>query len=229
MKTVLITGASRGIGYATTTHFLKKGWHVIACSRNILPLQNLVSEHRAAIRAIELDLSNQQSIEDAVDSVLKNKERIDVLIHNSGHLVNKPFADITLKDLVSSYGVNVIGPFQLTQKLFPMLNENSHTVFISSMGGFQGSVKFPGLTAYSSSKAAAASLAECLQAEFADYSHSFNCLCLGAVQTEMLNEAFPGYEAPLQPKHMAAFIHQFATTASQFMRGKVIPVSLSTP
>lgn len=229
MKTVLITGASRGIGYSTTTRFLNEGWHVIACSRNILPLQKLISEYPDALTAVKLDLESEQSMNEAAFSVSKSIEKIDTLIHCAGHLVNKPFANITAQDLASSYAVNVIGPFQLTQKLFPMLNENSHTVFISSMGGFQGSVKFPGLTAYSSSKAAAASFSECLQAEFAGYSHSFNCLCLGAVQTEMLQQAFPGYTAPLLPVHIAGYIYQFATTANQFIKGKVIPVSLSTP
>jgi len=229
MKTVLITGASRGVGYATTTRFLNEGWHVIACSRNILPLQKLISEYPDVLRPVKLDLESEQSINEAAFSVSKRRERIDILIHCAGHLVNTPFTNITAQDLASSYAVNVIGPFQLTQKLFPMLNENSHTVFISSMGGFQGSVKFPGLTAYSTSKAAAASLSECLQAEFAGYSHSFNCLCLGAVQTEMLQQAFPGYTAPLLPGQMAGYIYQFATTAHQFIKGKVIPVSLSTP
>lgn len=229
MKSVLITGASRGIGYATAQLFLKNSFRVFACARNIEPLKVLETRFPNTCIPIYLDLKEADTIESAFDIVQEVGAGLDFIIQNAGHLVNKPFLEVTYQDLITSYMVNVVGPYRLSQKHFPLLNQGSHTIFISSMGGFQGSVKFPGLTAYSSSKASAASLAECLQAEFAAYSHSFNCLCLGAVQTEMLQDAFPGYEAPLQPDDMASFVYHFATTAHQFIRGKTIPVSLSTP
>jgi NAD(P)-dependent dehydrogenase (short-subunit alcohol dehydrogenase family) len=97
------------------------------------------------------------------------------------------------------------------------------------MGGVQGTVKFPGLSAYSSSKAALAGLTECLAIEFQDKDIAVNCLALGAVQTEMLQEAFPGFKAPVSPDKMAEFIGNFVLTAHHFMNGKVLPISLSTP
>jgi 3-oxoacyl-[acyl-carrier protein] reductase len=229
MKSVLITGASRGIGMATSELFLKKGYRVYACARNIEALKPLAYQYPETCIPIFLDFKDDKSIKLVKEKVANSGFGLDYIIHNAGHLVNKPFLEISSDELYASYSVNVFGPFLLTQHLFPLLNDSSHTVFISSMGGFQGSVKFPGLTAYSSSKAAEASLAECLQAEYSAYSHSFNSLCLGAVQTEMLKDAFPGYQAPLKSEEMATFIHQFTTVAHQFMKGKTIPVSLSTP
>ena len=118
----------------------------------------------------------------------------------------------------------------LTQRLLSQLTDRAHVIAISSVGGVQGSVKFPGLTNYSSSKGAINVLMECFQAEFTEFSQwSFNTLALGAVQTEMLSEAFPDYVAPLQPEELSPFIYTFASTAGQVMRGKIIPVSLSTP
>ena len=93
----------------------------------------------------------------------------------------------------------------------------------------QGSAKFPGLTAYSSSKAAIAGLTECLAEELKDKNISVNCLAIGAVQTEMLEEAFPGYKAPLSPKQMAEYIFDFALKGHQYYNGKILPVSSSTP
>jgi len=137
---------------------------------------------------------------------------------------------MTPEDLQFCYGINVFGPYLLTQRLLPQLTDRAHVIAISSIGGVQGSVKFPGLTNYSSSKGAINVLMECFQAEFAESSQwSFNTLALGAVQTEMLSEAFPGYVAPLQPEELSPFIYTFASTAGQVMRGKIIPVSLSTP
>lgn len=154
-----------------------------------------------------------------------------MLVNNAGHIVNKPFEKIRARDLTAVYGTNVFAPFTLIQMLFPLMNtqRRSHILNISSMGGFQGSAKFPGLSAYSSSKAALCSLTECLAEEFRTRNVSVNCLAIGAVQTEMLSKAFPDYKAPLKAHQMAEFICHFATTGHQYFNGKIIPVSSATP
>jgi 3-oxoacyl-[acyl-carrier protein] reductase len=199
--------------------FLNSGWSVVACSRNIANLQNLKSIHPDHLHTIQLDLTDNSSIQNAAINITNVASTIDVLIHNAGHLVNKPFVNIQPDELLSCYQVNVLGPFKLTQLLHSSLAKNAHVLAISSMGGFQGSVKFPGLSAYSSSKAAIASLIECWQEEFKGSQQSYNCLCIGAVQTEMLENAFPGYQAPLKPTQMAGFIYQFATAIWQSNEG----------
>jgi len=218
-----ITGGSRGIGLATTKEFLQNGWNVIVLTRNTQPLDSLIDQYGEALQIVPFDLL------DVSNSHLPNCP-VDILIHNAGALVNKPASEMSLSDLNYCYGVNVFGPYLLTQKLLSQFTPNAHIIAISSIGGVQGSVKFPGLTAYSSSKGAMNTLMECFHAEFeADKQWSFNTLALGAVQTEMLNEAFPGFKAPLQPEELSPFIYSFATTAGKVMRGKIIPVSMSTP
>ena len=159
----------------------------------------------------------------------KGWKHVDVLINNSGYLVNKPFSELSLEDFKQSYDVNVFGVFSLTQVLLPFFKKSSHVVNISSMGGVQGSAKFPGLAAYSSSKGALITLTELLAEEYKEKGPSFNVLALGAVQTEMLSEAFPGYEASCQPEDMAKFIADFGLKSHYFLNGKIIPISLSTP
>ena len=105
----------------------------------------------------------------------------------------------------------------------------AHVVIIGSMGGLQGSKKFPGLSAYSAAKGALAILTECLAEEWKQVGISVNCLCLGAVNTEMLDEAFPGYKAPVNAADMARFIGDFALSAHDFMNGRILPVALSDP
>ena len=222
-QVVWITGGSRGIGLATVKEFLQKDWKVIVLTRNLEPLSELKEEYGSNLELVAYDLQNPMLTKLPSDPV-------DVLIHNAGALVNKPMAQMTAEDLQFCYGINVFGPYLLTQRLLPQLTDRAHVVAISSVGGVQGSVKFPGLTNYSSSKGAMNVLMECFQAEFAESSQwSFNALALGAVQTEMLSEAFPGYVAPLQPEELSPFIYTFASTVGQVMRGKIIPVSLSTP
>ena len=159
----------------------------------------------------------------------KGWKHVDVLINNSGYLVNKPFSELSLEDFKQSYDVNVFGVFSLTQAVLPFFKKSSHVVNISSMGGVQGSAKFPGLAAYSSSKGALITLTELLAEEFKLTGPSFNVLALGAVQTEMLEEAFPGYKAPLTATQMAQYIIDFSLTGNTFYNGKVLEVSSSTP
>ena len=227
MKTILITGTSKGIGWALAEKFLEEGHQVVCTSRSTNGMKPLEERFGSKCIIRSLDLQSRESIEKLMSSV--KDLQFDIVIQNAGALVNKPFEEISRKELFLSYEVNILGPFQLQQLLMPLLKPDAHTVFISSIGGFQGSVKFPGLTSYSTSKAAIVSLTELLQEEYKDSQLAFNCLCLGAVQTEMLESAFPGYRAPLKPAQMADYIYQFSTTAHGYMRGKVLPISLSTP
>jgi NAD(P)-dependent dehydrogenase (short-subunit alcohol dehydrogenase family) len=225
---VVITGASRGIGFETAQLFLKNNHQVFCLTRNTESLENLNSPN---LHIISTDLTSTESIDHAVAVIKSKVSCIDVVINNAGSIVNKPFEKIDYQELEIVYRVNVFAPFYLTQQLLHLLGRHSkaHVVNISSMGGFQGSAKFPGLSSYSSSKAAIAGLTECLAEEFKEKNISVNCLALGAVQTEMLEEAFPGYQAPLKPNQMADYIYDFAIKGHLYYNGKILPVSSSTP
>jgi NAD(P)-dependent dehydrogenase (short-subunit alcohol dehydrogenase family) len=225
---VIVTGASRGIGFELIQQFLNIGSTVFCLTRNLEPLK-IISHPN--LKAISTDLCSQNSMNDAIAFIKKEATHIDCVIHNAGSLVNKPFENITYDELQKVYQVNVFAPYYLTQQLLSILGKEkkSHIVNISSMGGFQGSAKFAGLSAYSSSKAALVGLTECLAEELKGKNISVNCLAIGAVQTEMLAEAFPGYQAPLSPKQMAEYIFDFAIKGHHYYNGKILPVSSSTP
>jgi 3-oxoacyl-[acyl-carrier protein] reductase len=225
-KRIVITGTSRGIGLELAQLCSNVGHEVIALSRKVDAIQDLENN---SILSISTDLSVQSSIDAAVKIILDKWDRIDIVINNAGMLVNKPFEQLTPADFQQCYAVNVFGVAALTQALLPVMNKDSHVVAISSMGGIQGSAKFPGLAAYSSAKAAVITLFELLAEEYKENGPSFNTLALGAVQTEMLEEAFPGYQAPLTAPEMAAYIMEFALTGNKFYNGKTLEVSASTP
>jgi 3-oxoacyl-[acyl-carrier protein] reductase len=235
-KTILITGAARGIGAALCRQLAAQGHYIIAVSRNsdkLKKLQNEILEHDAQqqIDVLPFDLEAPETIPDFIDRLKTCCSVIDIVIHNAGMLVNKPFTQISSEELQRVYQVNVFGPFALTQALFPYLKQATaaHIIGISSMGGVQGSAKFAGLTAYSSSKAAMAGWCEVLAEEWKAENIKVNCLALGAAQTEMLEEAFPGYKAPLTAEEMANYISWFAVNGHLYFNGKILPVALSTP
>jgi 3-oxoacyl-[acyl-carrier protein] reductase len=226
MKNIIITGTSRGIGFELAQLFAKNNYQVLALSRNTVPLENLNLKN---ITAISVDLSTENDLKKVTDFVSKNWKQVDILINNAGKLINKPFGNLTSADFLEVYKVNVFAVAELTRVLIPYLKNGSHVVNISSIGGIQGSMKFPGLAAYSSSKGALLTLTEVLAEEYKEQQISFNALALGAVQTEMLEEAFPGYKASVSAEEMADYIYNFALTGNKFYNGKILQVSSTTP
>ena len=225
-KKVIITGTSRGIGLELVKVFAKQNHNVLALSRNHSVCKGLNDPN---IKSLAFDITSASSITSVKKYVQTHWEKADILINNAGYLVKKPFAELSFIDFKKSYEVNVFGLVAFTQELLPCIKKDGHIINIGSMGGVQGSAKFPGLAAYSSSKGALTILTELLAEEYKNTGPSFNMLALGAVQTEMLEEAFPGYQAPLSAKKMAQYICDFSLDGNQYYNGKVLQVSNNTP
>ena len=226
MKNVVITGTSRGIGFELAKQFAENGHKVLALSRNTEPLSAINHKN---ITVLSVDISNTDDLIKVSNFVKDTWKKVDILINNAGKLINKPFTELSSNDFLEVYKVNVFAVAEVTKLMIPFLQKGSHVVTISSMGGVQGSMKFPGLAAYSSAKGAVITLSELLAEEYKEQQIAFNVLALGAVQTEMLEEAFPGYQAPLSAVEMADYLFNFALTGNKFYNGKVLQVSSSTP
>ncbi|WP_339657496.1 SDR family oxidoreductase [Flavobacterium frigidarium] len=225
MKNIIITGTSRGIGYEMALQFANAGYSVLALSRK---MPQALVDHKN-INCLSVDLSDESQLEKVENFLSTTWENVDAIIHNAGSLVNKPFQELRQVDFESVYKVNVFAVANLTRICIPYLQKGSHVVTISSMGGIQGSLKFAGLAAYSSSKGAVITLSELLAEEYKKQGISFNVLALGSVQTEMLEEAFPGYQAPISATEMAEYIYNFTLTGNKFFNGKVLEVSSTNP
>lgn len=231
---ILITGASSGVGFeAVLELILNSENEVIALARSEQKLQRLYEIAKGLNPSCKLFPARFDIVHDdysALVTFVKTRlGNLDVLINNAGALINKPFEEITQLDFAQMLQSNLLGHVKMIQHVLPLLNENAHVVNIGSMGGFSGSAKFPGLSAYSASKAALATLTECLAEEYRPKKISFNCLALGSAQTEMLEKAFPGYQSPVMAFEMGKYIADFALTGHKFYNGKVLPVALTTP
>ena len=223
-KTIVVTGASKGLGFELVRFLVSQGHVVYALSRDI---KALVASEK--LHPISLDLTDEESIIKFAEQLNSNQISIDALINNAGSLINQSFSTTTKNDFEAIYRVNVFGLASITRLLLPLISSKGHVVNISSMGGIGGSSKFSGLSAYSSSKGAVNILTELLAEEYKETGPFFNGLALGAVQTEMLAKAFPGFRAPLSAGEIAPYIAQFALTGHQFYNGKILPISSSTP
>jgi len=235
---ILITGASRGLGFELALRFADTGDHdIVAISRDETGLKELKNgcirkNMKAHLYPVVFDLEMVDKYEsELLPKIAQYIPHIDIIINNAGLLINKPFESITLHETEQMLKVNFTAPVLLSRLLLPFLRKSNtpHIVNISSMGGFQGSQKFPGLSIYSSTKGALAVLTECLAEELKDFKIAVNCLALGSVNTPMLQEAFPGYQSPVSATSMANWIVNFAETGYGLFNGKIIPLAITTP
>ncbi len=232
---IIITGASSGVGFEAVLELILSGKHkVIALARSQDKLGNLLEiahslNPDAEVFALGFDIlhGDYADLQQFIKANFDN--RVDILINNAGVLINKPFTELLEMDFVEMLQSNFLGHVRMIQGVLNLIPEHGHIVNIGSMGGYQGSVKFPGLAAYSASKAALHNLTECLALELADKGIKVNCLALGSAQTEMLEKAFPGYQSPVMAFEMGKYIADFAVTGHRFYNGKVLPVAVSTP
>jgi NAD(P)-dependent dehydrogenase (short-subunit alcohol dehydrogenase family) len=223
-NTVIITGAGKGIGYELTKSFLlNPAFLVIAISRNVSQLE-LLNNSRLTIIKGDL-LSDYSSITASIKQAAKT---ITHLINNAAQVHNASIektSDEILKEVMET---NFHVPYKLIRDLEPLFISGTHIINISSMSGFQGSKKFKGLSLYSSSKAALASLTECVAEEWTDRKIFCNCLALGSVDTDMIRISIPGVKPSVSACQMATYIYDFAIKGHNYYNGQVLPVSLTT-
>lgn len=235
MANIIISGASSGIGYETALALsANPNHHILAIARSTQGLQHLQAAGKQMhasdnIHTLSFDIVNGDYTSVLQPFVQERLGRVDVLINNAGMLINKPFEDTPIDDFITLLQSNFIAHVRMIQHIISRMPTGGHIVNIGSMGGFQGSAKFPGLAAYSASKSALHTLTECLAMEFAEKGIKINCLALGSAQTEMLRKAFPQYESPVAASDMGEHIADFALTGHRFFNGKVLPVAVTTP
>ena len=220
MKNAIITGTSSGLGFELVNKFIAENYNIISLSRSTCSIKSSLVEH------CNFDITNPKSISELKKLIQSKYKTIDILINNAGMLINKPFIELSKKEFISVYDVNFFGVIELIKGILPFFKSKSQIINISSIGGINGTNKFKGLSAYSSSKGALNILTEVLAEEFKETGPVINSLCLGSVQTKMLEQAFPGYKAQVQPREMANFIYDFSQSGGKVFNGKIIPISL---
>lgn len=229
---ILVNGGSKGIGREIVKIMAAgKDNQILATGRDEPALKDLSdSLPHGNVSYLVMDLADMgASLESTGRQILSRFSRIDILINCAGALTVKDFMEISDREARIMMETNFFGPAALIRLVVPLMGEGSHIVNISSMGGFQGSSKYRGMAYYSASKASIACLTECLAAELSGSGISVNCLSLGAVQTEMFGNAFPGMKAPVMPAQMAEFIAYFAVSGNKYFNGKILPVAITDP
>lgn len=236
MANIIITGASSGIGFEAVLDLAaNKDNNIIALARSADKLRRLheisseLNFDGGKLYPAQFDIVYDQYEESLIPFIRSKFSQVDVLINNAGSLINKPFMESSTDDFAAMLQSNVLGHVNMIKHIVPLMSEGGHIVNIGSMGGVQGSIKFPGLSAYSASKAALAVLTEVLAEELKDKNIKVNCLALGSTQTEMFENAFPDATAGTLAFEMGRYVADFALNGSKFYNGKILPVANTTP
>lgn len=244
MKNVLITGGGTGVGKAIAKSMAQHydvRLFLTGRRRQLLEQtrDEILNDKRGfrEVHIIEADHASEEGRRMILSKLQEHTDRLEVMVNNAGKLIQVPATALTMDDFLEVFKVNVFGVALLCGQLFHLLERGTlhspdvaaHVVNISSMGGIQGSMKFSGLSAYSSSKGALLTLTECLAQEWTGNRVRVNALAIGSVETEMFRSAFPGLKAASDVGSMGNFIARFAMDASILINGKIIPVSSGTP
>ncbi len=198
MRSVVITGASRGLGLASATYLYQQGWHVVAAMRSVdAGLTKLRAATGAPVNdprliGVKLDLVDIASISATASAIEAAVGAPDVLVHNAGVAAAGSAEDTPMEAWQQLFATNVFGPVALTQALLPGMRARGRgrIVAVSSVGGTRG---MPGISAYSASKGALERWAESLSQEISPFGLGVTILVTGSFDTDILTELTPDY------------------------------------
>lgn len=210
-RSVVITGASRGLGLASATHLYQQGWRVVGAMRSpSAGLERLRAATGAAaddprLLGVRLDLEDPASVAVAAKAIEEAVGAPDVLVHNAGIAAVGSVEDLPSKVWEQMFSTNFFGPVALTRALLPGMRAagRGRIVVVSSQGGTRG---MPAISAYSASKGALERWAEALALEVAPFGLGITILVTGTFQTDILTEQTPDYgdyAGPYAPHYAA--------------------------
>lgn len=208
---ILITGCSSGIGRALAEEFSQAGHHVFATARNIESLKNVKGE---SVTALSLDVTDSESIHNAIKAAIKKAGRIDVLINNAGFGLMGPVAEISLDDFRKQLETNVVGPLAMAQGVFPHMAERKSGTIVN-VGSVSGVLTTPFAGAYCASKAALHSLSDAMRMEFSPWGIKVITLQPGGVISRFGETAAKAAASVIKPDSLYAPISDFIKDRAQ--------------
>jgi NAD(P)-dependent dehydrogenase (short-subunit alcohol dehydrogenase family) len=167
----VVTGSSSGIGLATSLALARNGYLTYATMRNLAKrnsFESIADKQHLPIRVVQLDVTDENSIKSAIESILSEAGRIDLLVNNAGYVLTGAFEDIGINEIKALYETNVFGVIRVTQAVLPIMRKQGSGRIINISSG-AGRIGYPGGSAYVSSKFALEGLSESMAYEIEQF------------------------------------------------------------
>lgn len=237
MKTVLITGANRGLGSAIVRRFAKEGYNVLAHMRKeneafVQECKNIERDFGIVITPIFCDLSDSNAVKMLTESIEEMEKTIDVLVNNAGIAIRKSLFYVQEQEIEESFRVNYFAPVMITKALSGkmMRSGGGSIVNISSMFGDNGHQ--PGGTCYDASKAALNQFTRCLAQEVSPFGIRVNAVACGIMNTDMYSgmpekeqkrfTSLNTFKRVGEPEEIANLVYWLTTQEASYVNGQII-------
>jgi NAD(P)-dependent dehydrogenase (short-subunit alcohol dehydrogenase family) len=191
-KVALVTGSSSGIGFETALLLARSGYHTYASMRNIEKSQRITemsNKENLPLKIVKLDVNNDKSVKYAIDKIVGEKNRLDVLVNNAGYGLFGSIEDMTLEEIKSQFETNFFGVIRVIQNALPTMRKQKETSFIVNISSVGGRMSVPVLSAYNSTKFALEGMSESLYYELEPFGIRVVIIEPGFIRTNIMNSS----------------------------------------
>ena len=220
-KVAIVTGSSSGIGFETALALAREGYHTYATMRDIKKgseILDIAKKEDLKIEVIELDVNNEHTIKKAVEKIVNEKKRIDVLVNNAGYFLVGCLEDLSIKDLKDQFETNFFGVVRTIQAVLPTMRSQKSGIIVN-ISSVAGRIGFPVTPGYISSKFALEGLSESMRYELFPFGIKTIIIEPGVIKTNL----FATLKNTTKPNSA------YKDMADKVMKGLVMMSDMGTP
>ena len=190
-KVAVVTGTSSGIGYETSLTLARNGFLTYATMRNLSKSKNinsLVEKEKLPLKIVQLDVTDDRSVKNAMQSIIAEASRIDVLVNNAGYPLNGAFEDLAMEEIKAQYETNLFGVIRVTQAALPLMRKQKSGIIVNISSGVVTIGGYPGGSAYVSTKFAIEGLSKSMAYELEPFGIKVTLVEPGVIRTNLVND-----------------------------------------
>jgi NAD(P)-dependent dehydrogenase (short-subunit alcohol dehydrogenase family) len=188
----LVTGSSSGIGFETSLLLARNGFHTYASMRDLKKskdITQIANKEKLPLQVVQLDVIDDRSVREAIDKIVAENQRIDVLVNNAGYGLLGALEDLSIEEIKAQFETNFFGAIRVTQQVLPVMRKQKSGGTIVNISSVGGRMSFPGLSAYHGTKFALEGLSESLAYEIEPYGIRVVVIEPGFVRTNIMNSS----------------------------------------
>ena len=188
-KVAMVTGSSSGIGFETSLLLARNGYHTYVTMRNLdksKAITNLKQKEKLSLEVLQLDVTSDESVKEAIQKITNEQERIDVLVNNAGYALVGPFEELSIEEFKEQFETNVFGVIRVTQAVLPIMRRQRCGTIVN-ISSIAGKIGFPLTSAYVSSKFALEGLSESMAYEVEQFGIKVILIEPGVIKTNFDN------------------------------------------